>query len=45
MILRLARIGWVITRFRLDTLLPLARLPWWLRALFILSPLRLMPIG
>ncbi|SFT83196.1 ubiquinone biosynthesis regulatory protein kinase UbiB [Halomonas saccharevitans] len=45
MILRLARIVWVITRFRLDTLLPLARLPWWLRALFTISPLRLVPIG
>ncbi|TLF47672.1 ubiquinone biosynthesis regulatory protein kinase UbiB [Halomonas urmiana] len=45
MILRLARIVWVITRFRLDTLLPLARLPWWLRGLFLLSPLRLVPIG
>ncbi|MGM0537353.1 MAG: ubiquinone biosynthesis regulatory protein kinase UbiB [Pseudomonadota bacterium] len=45
MILRLARIVWVITRYRLDTLLPLERMPWWLRSLFTLSPLRLVPIG
>lgn len=45
MILRPMRILWVVTRYRLDTLLPLARMPWWLRSLFILSPLRLMPIG
>ncbi|MFB9865973.1 ubiquinone biosynthesis regulatory protein kinase UbiB [Vreelandella sulfidaeris] len=45
MSLRLLRISWVITRHRLDTLLPLARLPWWLRFLLWFSPLRLMPIG
>ncbi|WFM70832.1 ubiquinone biosynthesis regulatory protein kinase UbiB [Halomonas sp. CKK8] len=45
MILRLTRIFWVITRYRLDTLLPLERMPWWLRGLFTLSPLRLVPIG
>lgn len=45
MSLRLLRISWVITRHRLDTLLPLSRLPWWLRALLWLSPLRLVPIG
>ncbi|MDN3521382.1 ubiquinone biosynthesis regulatory protein kinase UbiB [Halomonas ramblicola] len=45
MLLRLLRILWVITRFRLDTLLPLERLPWILRTLFRLSPLRLVPIG
>ncbi|GHE22313.1 ubiquinone biosynthesis regulatory protein kinase UbiB [Halomonas urumqiensis] len=45
MILRLVRIFWVITRYRLDTLLPLERLPWALRTLFKLSPLRLVPIG
>ncbi|MGM0982900.1 MAG: ubiquinone biosynthesis regulatory protein kinase UbiB [Pseudomonadota bacterium] len=45
MILRPMRILWVVTRYRLDTLLPLARMPWWLRSLFILSPLRLVPIG
>ena len=44
-LLRLLRILWVITRFRLDTLLPLERLPWPLRTLFRLSPLRLVPIG
>ena len=45
MALRLLRIIWVITRYRLDTLLPLQRLPWWLRVAFILSPLRLVPVG
>jgi ubiquinone biosynthesis protein len=45
MSLRLLRISWVITRHRLDTLLPLARLPWWLRSLLWFSPLRLVPIG
>jgi ubiquinone biosynthesis protein len=45
MTLRLLRILWVITRYRLDTLLPLERLPWWLRTLFRLSPLRVVPIG
>ncbi|MCE8033021.1 MAG: ubiquinone biosynthesis regulatory protein kinase UbiB [Halomonas sp.] len=43
--LRLLRIIWVITRYRLDTLLPLQRLPWWLRLVFVLSPLRLVPVG
>ncbi|WP_235040264.1 ubiquinone biosynthesis regulatory protein kinase UbiB [Vreelandella profundi] len=45
MSLRLLRISWVISRHRLDTLLPLERLPWWLRALLWFSPLRLIPIG
>ena len=45
MLLRLLRIIWVITRYRLDTLLPLQRLPWWLRPVFLLSPLRLVPVG
>lgn len=44
-LLRLLRILWVITRYRLDTLLPFERLPWPLRTLFRLSPLRLVPIG
>ena len=45
MSLRLLRISWVISRHRLDTLLPLERLPWWLRALLWFSPLRLIPVG
>ncbi|NYS79011.1 MULTISPECIES: ubiquinone biosynthesis regulatory protein kinase UbiB [Halomonadaceae] len=45
MSLRLLRISWVITRHRLDTLLPLERLPWWLRTLLWFSPLRLVPIS
>ncbi|GEN28694.1 putative protein kinase UbiB [Halovibrio variabilis] len=45
MSLRLLRISWVISRHRLDTLLPIARLPWWLRVLLWFSPLRLVPLG
>ncbi|WP_046078347.1 ubiquinone biosynthesis regulatory protein kinase UbiB [Halomonas sp. HG01] len=45
MIRRLARIAWVVTRYRLDTLIPKERLPWWLRGLLTLSPLRLIPVG
>ncbi|MDN3559538.1 ubiquinone biosynthesis regulatory protein kinase UbiB [Vreelandella neptunia] len=45
MSMRLLRISWVISRHRLDTLLPLERLPWWLRALLWFSPLRLIPVG
>lgn len=45
MSLRLLRISWVVSRHRLDTLLPLERLPWWLRALLWFSPLRLIPVG
>ncbi len=45
MSLRLLRISWVISRHRLDTLLPLERLPWWLRAVLWFSPLRLVPVG
>ncbi|OZT75090.1 ubiquinone biosynthesis regulatory protein kinase UbiB [Vreelandella boliviensis] len=45
MSLRLLRISWIISRHRLDTLLPLERLPWWLRALLWFSPLRLVPVG
>ncbi|MHB0776719.1 ubiquinone biosynthesis regulatory protein kinase UbiB [Halomonas sp. WWR20] len=43
--LRLIRIGWVILRYRLDTLIPVERLPPLLRVLFRLSPLRLVPTG
>ncbi|TVM07117.1 MAG: ubiquinone biosynthesis regulatory protein kinase UbiB [Halomonas sp.] len=45
MSLRLLRIGWVIARYRLDTLIPVARLPWWMRLLMSISPLRLFPLG
>ncbi|CAM3853262.1 ubiquinone biosynthesis regulatory protein kinase UbiB [Vreelandella rituensis] len=45
MILRLLRISWVISRHRLDTLIPMERLPWWLRTLLWFSPLRLIPVG
>ncbi|WP_017429605.1 ubiquinone biosynthesis regulatory protein kinase UbiB [Vreelandella jeotgali] len=45
MSLRLVRIGWVIARHRLDTLVPVERLPWWMRSLMWLSPLRLFPLG
>ena len=43
MSLRLLRILWVVTRYRLDTLIPLERLPALLRLAFRLSPLRLFP--
>ncbi|GGX97373.1 putative protein kinase UbiB [Litchfieldella qijiaojingensis] len=45
MSLRLVWIFWVITRYRLDTLIPLERLHWLPRLIFILSPLRLFPVG
>ncbi|MBY5927835.1 ubiquinone biosynthesis regulatory protein kinase UbiB [Halomonas sp. DP8Y7-3] len=45
MILRPLRIIWVVTRYRLDTLLPLEKLPWWLRLVFTWSPLKLVPVG
>lgn len=45
MSLRLVWIVWVMTRYRLDTLVPFARLPWWLRLMFMFSPLRLLPVG
>lgn len=45
MSLRLLRIARVVTRYRLDTLIPVARLPWWLRLLMSISPLRLFPLG
>lgn len=43
--LRLLHIFWVVTRYRLDTLLPLERLPALLRLAFRLSPLRIVPTG
>lgn len=43
--LRLLRIFWVVTRYRLDTLIPLERLPALLRLAFRLSPLRIVPTG
>lgn len=42
---RLLKIGWVVARHRLDTLIPLHRLPWWLRLLLSVSPMRLLPVG
>ncbi len=39
---RLVRIGWVVARYRLDTLIPLERLPPLLRLSLRLSPLRLL---
>ena len=43
MSLRLLRIFWVVSLYRLDTLIPLERLPALLRLAFRLSPLRLLP--
>ncbi|PRY66845.1 2-octaprenylphenol hydroxylase [Vreelandella songnenensis] len=45
MSLRLFKILWVIARHRLDTLIPMERLPLWLRTLLWFSPLRLMAVG
>ncbi|OHV10618.1 ubiquinone biosynthesis regulatory protein kinase UbiB [Kushneria phosphatilytica] len=43
MLWRLIRIGWVITRYRLDTLVPLDRLPGYGRWLMKIAPIRLFP--
>ena len=45
MSLRLFKIVWIIARHRLDTLIPMERLPFWLRALLWFSPLRLFSVG
>ena len=45
MSLRLFKIVWVVTRHRLDTLIPAERLPLWMRLLLKLSPLQLVPVG
>lgn len=45
MSLRLFKILWIIARHRLDTLIPIERLPFWLRALLWFSPLRLFSVG
>ncbi len=45
MSLRLFKILWVVTRHRLDTLLPIERMPLWLRLLTRFSPLQLVPVG
>ncbi len=42
---RALRIAWIVTRYRLDTLIPLERLPGWLGFALKLSPLRLFPVG
>ncbi|WP_447555292.1 ubiquinone biosynthesis regulatory protein kinase UbiB [Vreelandella sp. EE22] len=45
MSLRLFKILWVIARHRLDTLIPIERLPLWLRFIMWFLPLRLIPLG
>ncbi|MCP1315746.1 ubiquinone biosynthesis regulatory protein kinase UbiB, partial [Halomonas sp. 707D7] len=45
MSLRLFKILWVIARHRLDTLVPVERLPLWSRLLMWFMPLRLIPVG
>lgn len=42
---RLLRIAWVVTRYRLDNLIPFDRLPPYLRALMAIAPIRLFPKG
>ncbi|WP_084004632.1 ubiquinone biosynthesis regulatory protein kinase UbiB [Terasakiispira papahanaumokuakeensis] len=44
-IIRFLRIGYVITRYRLDTLIPAERLPVMLRWLLWVNPMRLFPVG
>lgn len=41
---RAVRIVWVVIRYRLDILIPLQRLPWWLAMLLRLNPARLLPL-
>ncbi|MCB8888086.1 ubiquinone biosynthesis regulatory protein kinase UbiB [Vreelandella malpeensis] len=45
MSLRLFKILWVIARHRLDTLIPIERLPLWSRFVMWFMPLRLIPVG
>ncbi|MBP5978653.1 MAG: ubiquinone biosynthesis regulatory protein kinase UbiB [Halomonas sp.] len=45
MSLRLFKILRVVARQRLDTMIPMERLPLWLRTLMWFSPLRLFPVG
>lgn len=42
--LRAMRIAWIVVRYRLDTLIPLERLPWWLALLMRCNPMRLFPV-
>lgn len=45
MSLRLFKILWIVARYRLDTLVPVERLPLWLRLLMPLLPFRWLPVG
>ncbi|MFC0268744.1 ubiquinone biosynthesis regulatory protein kinase UbiB [Kushneria aurantia] len=45
MLWRLIRIAWVVTRYRLDHLIPLDRLPRYARLLMAVAPIRLFPKG
>ncbi len=42
---RLIRIAWVVTRYRLDSLIPAERLPGYARFLMAIAPIRLFPKG
>lgn len=42
---RLVRIAWVVTRYRLDSLIPFDRLPPYVRVLMAIAPIRLFPKG
>ena len=44
-LVRLVRIGWIIARYRLDTLVPVERLPAIVRMIMVISPLKLIPKG
>lgn len=45
MSLRLFKILWIVARYRLDTLVPVERLPFWLRLFMPLMPFRWLPVG
>ena len=42
---RLIRIAWVVTRYRLDSLIPMDRLPGYARLVMAIAPIRLFPKG
>ncbi|ART63794.1 ubiquinone biosynthesis regulatory protein kinase UbiB [Kushneria marisflavi] len=42
---RLIRIAWVVTRYRLDSLIPTERLPGYARLVMAIAPIRLFPKG
>lgn len=41
--LRLFKIIWVVSKYRLDVFIPLHLLPWWLKVLLFFNPMKLFP--